>query len=327
MTTPNAPESAETVAPTCYRHPDRVTYVRCTRCDRPICPEDMIPAAVGFQCPDDVKAGNKGVRMPRTPFGGRAATGDPAIVTKVLLAINALALLASYADDTLRDHFLMDSGVYGNQLLIDGGIATGQWYRLVTAAFLHGSILHLLFNAYALWLFGPPLEAALGRARYLALYLLGAVSGVAASYAFSPLESRSLGASGAVFALFAAHIVVNRRMGRESSGLWALIAVNVALGFILDNVDWRAHAGGFVGGALAAAVIVYAPAAQRTVLQSAGLLALLVAALGLVTWRSVDILSSVGVSTSTSTVVGCEVRHPHNPATYLACVQNGHNGA
>lgn len=281
----------------------------------------MIPASVGFQCPDDVRAGNKGVRTPRTPFGGRAVTGDPAYVTKVLLGINVALLLLSYADDSINPRLWMTSGLaFGG-----GGIATGEWYRLVTAAFVHGSVLHLLFNAYALWLFGPPLEAAFGRVRYLALYLVGAVCGVAASYAFGALGGASLGASGAVFALFAAHLVVNRRLGRESSGLWALLAINVALGFIVDNVDWRAHAGGFVGGGVAAAALVYAPPARRVLLQAAGLVLVLLAALGLTTWRSVDAWSEVGFDTSVGAVLLCEVQHPSGDAPYVTCLQERRN--
>jgi membrane associated rhomboid family serine protease len=228
-------------------------------------------------------------------------------------------LLLTMSDSSVAPRFWMYSGgpgVAGFQ----AGLASGQWYRLVTAAFLHQNLLHLLFNMYALWLFGPPLEAALGRVRYAALYLLGAVSGVAASYAFSALGSASLGASGAVFALFAAHLVVNRRLGRESSGLWTLLAINVALGFVMNGVDWRAHAGGFVGGALASAALVYAPAARRGLVQGVALAAVLVAALGLTTWRTVDVLGQFGAHTDASTVAACEVRHPAGTEGFLQCV-------
>ena len=306
-------------APTCYRHPDRVTYVRCTRCDRPICTEDMIPAAVGFQCPDDVRAGARGTRAARTTFGSRLPTGDPAVVTKVLLGLNVLVFLAVKADVTLVPRLWLTSGVR----FAGGGVATGEWYRLLTSAFLHENLLHLLLNMYALWLFGPPLEAAFGRTRFAATYLLGGVTGAAASYAFGSLAGASLGASGAIFALFAAHIVVNRRLGRENSGLWALLAINVVFGFVVAGIDWRAHAGGFVGGLLAAAAVAYAPAAHRAAVQFSGLAVVLLLALGLVVWRSVDAVSQVGGSTSAGQVVACELQHPSGGSGYTTCVTGG----
>ncbi|RZS91240.1 membrane associated rhomboid family serine protease [Motilibacter rhizosphaerae] len=318
---PGQPVDPAAPPPTCYRHPDRVTYVRCTRCGRPICPEDMIPAAVGFQCPDDVRAGNRGVRVARTAFGGRAATGDPAVVTKVLLALNVLVLVLGHAKPSLVDDLLMYSGVGGG--VPTNGVATGEWYRLLTAAFLHQQLLHLLLNMYALWLFGPPLEAAFGRLRFAALYLSAALAGGAASYAFSPLSSGSLGASGAVFGLFAGHLVVNRRLGRENGGLWVLLAVNVVFGFTVADIDWRAHAGGFVGGLVAAAALAYAPRRGRQAAQAAGILLVVLVSLALTTWRSVDALDRVQVRASAADVVRCEVLHPAHAEAYFLCVGAG----
>lgn len=320
MTTPGPPATPPVAEPTCYRHPDRVTYVRCTRCDRPICSEDMIPAAVGFQCPDDVRAGNKGMRQPRAAFGGRAVTGDPGYVSRILIGINVAVYLLGFVVDDLRVRFFMigDNGtVYGGVL----GIPLGESYRLVTAAFLHGSLLHLLLNMFALFIFGPPLEATLGRARFAAVYMLGAVGGVAASWAFSPLGTGSLGASGAVFALFGAHLVVNRRMGRENGGLWTLLAINVVFGFVVANVDWRAHAGGFVAGLAATAAIAYAPRAGRTVVQWSGLALVLLVALGLSTWRTADVLSE-RTPVSVAEVASCQLRNPLGGSSFLVCLQS-----
>jgi membrane associated rhomboid family serine protease len=276
----------------------------------------MIPAAVGFQCPDDVRAGNRTVRAPRTTFGSRVATGDPAIVTKILLGLNLLVFVAVQADATLVGRLYLTSGV----VFAGGGVATGEWYRLLTSAFLHQNLVHLGLNMYALWLFGPPLEAAFGRARFTATYLLSALTGAAASYAFGSLAGASLGASGAIFGLFAAHLVVNRRLGRENGGLWALLAINAVFGFVVAGIDWRAHVGGFVGGALAAAAIAYAPSARRTLVQVAGLVVVLALAVGLVTWRTVDAVSRVGVATTASAVLECEVQHPSGGATFTGCL-------
>ena len=276
----------------------------------------MIPASVGFQCPEEMRAAARGARAARTIFGGRVAY-DPGYVTKILvgLCVAAFLLDAVAPDANLEQRFAMVVGYIGFGDAY--GVATGEWYRLVTAAFLHGSVLHLLFNMYALWLFGPNLEAAFGRIRYAALYLISAVGGCAASYAFSPVGTASVGASGAVFGLFAAQLVVSKRLRMDAGGLYALIAVNFLIGFIVPNVDWRAHAGGLVTGALVAAVLAYAPRPRRTAVQTAGLVVVLVAALGVTTWRSVDLLNA-----STPDVVRCEALHPGGGSAYLECVSS-----
>jgi membrane associated rhomboid family serine protease len=142
---------------------------------------------------------------------------------------------------------------------------------------------------YALYLFGPSLEAAFGRARFLALYLLSALGGSALSYAFSNPLQYSLGASGAVFGLFGAFFVVNRKLRRDTSGVLVLEAINFAFGFLARNIDWRAHLGGLITGTLAAAVLVYAPRARREVVQVVGLLLVLAAVVALVLWRTADL--------------------------------------
>jgi membrane associated rhomboid family serine protease len=139
------------------------------------------------------------------------------------------------------------------------------------------------------FLFGPPLEAALGRIRFTALYLLSALGGSAVSYAFNPPTSASLGASGAVFGLLAAFLVVNRRLGRDTSRVAVLLLVIFVYGVITPGVDWRAHLGGLVAGALAAAALAYAPRERRTLVQSAGLLLVLVVALAVVAARTLQL--------------------------------------
>ncbi len=108
--------------------------------------------------------------------------------------------------------------------------------------------MHLLLNMYALYLFGPPLEAALGRLRFIVLYLVSALGGSALSYAFSQPGDPSLGASGAVFGLLGAYLVVNRRLGRDTTSVMVLLAINFAYGFLVPRIDWRAHLGGLVAG-------------------------------------------------------------------------------
>jgi membrane associated rhomboid family serine protease len=272
-------------ATTCYRHPTREAHIRCARCNRRICPDCMINASVGFQCPECVREGNKDVRRARTVFGGRVSAAG--LVTKVLIGLNALAFLGQQVSASF-EHRFWEIGGPGFDPVLGGvvGVADGEYYRLLTSAFLHGGVLHIAVNMYALFLFGPPLEAALGRMRFAALYLLSALGGSALSYAFSNPGTPSLGASGAVFGLFGAFFVMNRRLRRETSGLLALVAVNFAFSFVVPNIDWRAHLGGLITGALAAVVLIYAPRTRRGVVQTAGLVVLLGLVCALVAWRT-----------------------------------------
>jgi membrane associated rhomboid family serine protease len=270
--------------PVCYRHPDRETYVRCTRCDRPICPDDMVPASVGFQCPDDAREGARSVRRPRTAFGGRVPD-SPAAVTRVLVGLNVLVFLATALGGTslllgggsspLYDYLALQPVAldYGGTTGVVPGVADGQWWRLVTSMFLHFGFLHVLLNMLALMQIGPLLESALGRGRFLALYLLSGVAGSTAVYVLGETVQRSAGASGAVFGLFAAAYVVERRRGSAAAGQYAvLLGVNLVLTFTIPNISILGHVGGLVGGALAALVLVGAPRGpRRTLLQSAGL--------------------------------------------------------
>ncbi|MEP6760509.1 MAG: rhomboid family intramembrane serine protease [Sporichthyaceae bacterium] len=280
----------ETERATCYRHPDREAHIRCVRCNRRICPDCMIDASVGFQCPECVREGNQGVRRARTVFGGRV-NGDPGYVTKALIGITAAVFLAQLVlGQEIDRHFWLIAGpgfdpVLGQQV----GVADGELYRLLTAAFLHGGFLHLALNMYALFLFGPPLEAALGRVRFSALYLVSALGGSALSYAFSNPGQPSLGASGAVFGLLGAFLVVNRKLGRDNAGVFVLLAINFAFGFIARNIDWRAHLGGLIAGVLCAAALVYAPPRRRPLVQALGLAGVLLAVVALVLWRTAQL--------------------------------------
>lgn len=259
----------------CYRHPGREAHIRCVRCERRICPDCMIPASVGFQCPECVRAGNKAVRQGRTVFGGRV-TNDPGWVSKVLIGINVVMYVLQLAlGNTFVHRLWLIRGPVVDPLLHEVvGVADGEYYRLLTSAFLHGGLIHLALNMYALYLFGPPVEAALGRVRFAALYLISALGGSAVSYAFALPAQPSLGASGAVFGLLGAFLVVNRRLGRDTSGVLVLLFINLAYGFLVPRIDWRAHVGGLIVGALCAAAIAYAPAkpaGRRTAVQVAGL--------------------------------------------------------
>ena len=274
-TTPPAGPAPGSDPAVCYRHPDRAAHIRCVRCERRICPECMIPASVGFQCPECVREGNKSVRQARTVFGGRVTT-DPGWVSKVLIGINVVVYVLQQTVSGFTFRF-ENIGIY---------VADGEYYRLLTAAFLHASILHIALNMYALYLFGPPVEAALGRVRFAALYLASALGGSALSYAFANPLVPSLGASGAVFGLLGAYLVLNRKLGRDTSGVMALLLINFVFGLIAPNIDWRAHLGGLITGSLCAAAIAYAPADRRTAVQVGGFVVIAVLVVAVILWRT-----------------------------------------
>ncbi|MEV4491335.1 rhomboid family intramembrane serine protease [Micromonospora coxensis] len=288
--------------PVCYRHADRETYVRCTRCDRPICPECMRDASVGHQCPECVNEGRRSVRPARTAFGGGAA-GRRGLVTRTLIALNLLMMVLSVASDGGGDS--MAGGGLGG--LLGGGtpltqwgavlaewpprfpvegIVTGEWYRLVTAMFLHYGLVHLLLNMWALWVLGRDLEALLGPLRFLALYLVAGLGGNVAAYLFSSPNSASAGASTAIFGLFAAVFVLMRRLGRDTSAIVPILVINLIFTFTVPGISIPGHIGGLVTGAAMGWVLAYAPRMRRSVFQSVGTAIILVALLGMALVRT-----------------------------------------
>ncbi|MFI8003870.1 rhomboid family intramembrane serine protease [Streptomyces sp. NPDC086010] len=259
--------------PTCYRHPERETGIRCTRCERPICPDCMIGASVGFQCPECVRQGSgtghhPAAARPRTLAGGGVAA-DPRLITKILIALNLIVFVVVWA----RPEFLDDLLLFGRATTDDPsagyeGVAEGQWYRLVTSMFLHVEVWHIAFNMLGLWWLGGPLEAALGRVRYLALYLLSGLAGGALTYLIAGPAQGSLGASGAVFGLLGATAVLMRRMNYDLRPVIALLVVNLIFTFNpWGRIAWQAHVGGLVAGALIAIAMIHAPRERRNLVQ------------------------------------------------------------
>lgn len=279
----------------CYRHPDRPTGITCTRCERPICPDCMVSASVGFQCPDCVRGGSgtghsAQATAPRTIAGGTIAA-DPRLITKILIGINAAVFLAVLASgDQLVGRLdligrAFDPGQFG---LV--GVAEGEWYRLVTAMFLHQAVPHIAFNMLSLWWLGPSLEAALGRTRYLALYLLSGLGGSALSYLLAAQNQPSLGASGAIFGLLGATAVLMRRLNQDMKPVLILLALNLAFTFLWPNISWQAHVGGLVVGAAVAYGMVHAPRARRTLVQALTCGAALLAVVVVVAVRTLQLL-------------------------------------
>jgi membrane associated rhomboid family serine protease len=275
MSNPPNQDQAQAAPPVCYRHPGRPTYVSCVRCGRPACPDCLRPAAVGHQCVECIRGGNRTVRRPVGMFGG--ALSARARVTQALVGLNIVLYLILLAHPSLASDWWMQ----GN------AVAGGQWYRLVTSAFLPGTgglgILDIAFNMWALLVVGPPMERQLGGARYLAVYLASAVGGSVSYYFLAPQGQPALGASGAIFGLFGAWFVIARRLGVDARGVVFLIAVNLALGFVVPYIAWQAHVGGLVTGAVLTAAYVYAPRRRRGATQLAATAAVLaILALGVI---------------------------------------------
>jgi membrane associated rhomboid family serine protease len=237
-------------------------------------------AAVGQQCVDCVQAAAGSVPPARTAAGGLLRDGAP-VVTYALMAVNIAVYILQMAIPRLVNRFA----------LIPGPVAAwGQYDRLLTSAFMHYGIVHILFNMYALYVLGPQLERHLGRMRFTALYLLSALGGSVVVYLFSPLNAATAGASGAIFGLFGATLVAARRLRLDVRSLIVLIVINLVITFTVPGISWQGHIGGLVTGALVAAAYLYAPRAQRNLVQagfSIGLLALFAV---LVSWRTNEIL-------------------------------------
>jgi membrane associated rhomboid family serine protease len=277
--------------PHCYRHPDRETYISCQRCSRPICPDCMTAASVGFQCPECIRAGRAQTPQARTSFGGRLTSGSP-IVTLSLIAINVVFFIIANASGGERSSF-----VYKMAMIPDAdfprqgieGVAQGSYWQLITSTFLHVQILHIAMNMIGLWIFGTFLEQQLGRWRYLSLYLLTGLAGSVSVYLLTPGVSISLGASGSVFGLFGAALLILLRQRRDVTQLLVLLALNLAISFTVSGVSWQAHVGGLIAGLLLGAGLAYAPRQRRTLVHAAVMGALLVICVALVVVRTAQL--------------------------------------
>jgi membrane associated rhomboid family serine protease len=265
MTEPVAP-------PVCYRHPDRETWIRCQRCDRPICPDCMKSAAVGFQCPSCVKEGARTTRSGRAPYGGKPSA-NPALTSIGLIVLNLAVWLSIRADSGLVDRLalLPRSAVRinpdGSRDVIEG-VSGGAYWQIATSVFSHVEVLHIAFNMLALYFLGPQLEAVLGRARFLAIYLLSGLAGSTAVMWLSHANGQTLGASGAIFGLMGALLVVGLKIRANVQQLVFWIGLNVVFTVTASSyISWQGHFGGLVGGSLLAGLVVYAPRQGRVAFQ------------------------------------------------------------
>jgi membrane associated rhomboid family serine protease len=252
--------------PACVRHPDRPTGLRCVRCERPACPDCLREASVGYQCVDCVAEGNKSIRPARNAAGVRQGRqgGRALVVVPVLIALNVLvfAITAVQAQSIVENQ---RSTLFAEGTLIPGSVAAGEFWRLVTSGFLHfgnyggyGPV-HLVFNMFALWVIGRDLEVALGRVRFLVVYVLALLGGSTAVMLFGDPMSSVAGASGAIYGLFGGIAVVVFRAKMNPAPVLTLLGINIFLSIALPGISLLGHLGGLVVGALAAAAMVYAP--------------------------------------------------------------------
>ncbi|MEX1038474.1 MAG: rhomboid family intramembrane serine protease [Acidimicrobiia bacterium] len=237
-------ESA-TAAPTCYRHPDRNTLLSCSRCGRPICSDCSVDAAVGQRCVECVKA--EGVQKV-IPTGSRrtATSAAPVTVTLVAVAVGFF-LLGMFG---FRDVLVIALAQ------VNAAVAVGEWWRIFTAALLHASVTHILFNMWALWVLGPQVERGVGVGPYLAMLIASAGVGGSIAFHFGGPFDIGVGASGAIFGLFGVWLnwALRRRntvQGRAIlSQMGFLLFINAAIPFLIPNISWQAHLGGLIAGFL-----------------------------------------------------------------------------
>jgi membrane associated rhomboid family serine protease len=242
--------------PTCYRHPNRETGLSCTECERPICTECLRMTPVGPRCPDHATTGRPTRRAPVQQRAMRRAsflqTGQP-IVTMALIGVNVLVYLITVAQGAGINS--PGGSLFEKWALFGPAVANGDWWRLLTAAFLHGSILHIGFNMFVLYVVGGAVESFMGPMRYLALYLVSGLAGSAGALVVNPTEV-TVGASGAIYGIFGALLIIEySQTGSLAGQAMTLIAINLALSFTIPGISWGGHVGGLIGGILATLAI------------------------------------------------------------------------
>ncbi|WP_280420415.1 rhomboid family intramembrane serine protease [Nocardia carnea] len=252
------PQQPSPPAQVCVRHTDRPTGLSCTRCGRPACPECLRPASVGQHCVDCVQAGRRSTPKVRTASGAVATRTATPFVTYVLIALNVVV----YAITAAQSRSLM-ANEQGSALFIDWvmyppAVAGGEWFRVLGSGFLHYGLIHLLLNMFALYVVGRDIELVLGRARYLAVYLISLLGGSAAVMLLAQ-DNLTAGASGAVYGLFGAITVILVRLRQNPNSMLILIGINVFISFSLPGISLWGHLGGLAAGTLATLGVMFLP--------------------------------------------------------------------
>jgi membrane associated rhomboid family serine protease len=251
----------------CYRHPDRETYVSCAECGRGICPDCMTFGPVGIRCPDHAGVAARPKRSASRSFRqtrGRA-TSTAAPATLALIAVNVAVYLATVAQGGRIDR--PQGALFVDGALIGALVGEGEWYRLITATFLHGGILHLLFNMVALWWIGSIVEESLGTVRYLLVYFVSGLAGSAGALLLTDPTAVTVGASGSVYGILGALLILEfLRTGSLAGPALTLIVLNLALTFTIPNISVGGHLGGLAGGIVATLAVAQFRYGRRALL-------------------------------------------------------------
>lgn len=272
---------------TCYRHPDRETGVSCSECGRGICPDCMVFLPVGIKCPEH-GGRPQGVAKLAQRVRGAGSGSEGGYVTKTLVALDVLVYLAALAQGGNING--TGGSIYQNGALFGPYVAQGDWWRLFTSAFLHYGPIHLGMNMLALWWFGPALESFLGRFRFLLLYVVSGLAGSAGALMLTPL-SPTVGASGAIFGILGAALVLERQGTYVFGGsVLGLIVINLAFTFFVPGISKGGHIGGLIGGGLGILALSrlgrgHAAYGRVGLLGVAGLVAIGVASVAIAYWR------------------------------------------
>lgn len=272
--------------PACARHPNRPTGLRCSRCDRPACPECLRPASVGQHCVDCVAEGRRTTRRPVT-ISGADANRQPFVVWTLVAANVAVFVVTVVQAQSLAN--LAPSSLYDDWVLTPVYARDGQWWQLVTAGFVHVNPIHILMNMVALYIIGRDLERVLGPLRFAAVYLLGVLGGDIAVFVFGQPDSPVAGASTGVFALMGGLLVVVYRLKLNPGQVIGLIVVNLVISVVIPGISLLGHVGGLVTGIAVTAGLIYAPADRRTMWQVGSVVAAVVVLVGLALVRAPSI--------------------------------------
>lgn len=263
----------------------------------------MTPGAVGFQCPECVHEGRKQTRQGVLPYGGERSR-DPRLTSMVLIAVNALVWVATIvfkgrainllaitpAGTCIQGNYIVSATqaqcLAGNLEWVPG-VGSGAWWQVLTSAFTHIEVWHIFVNMFSLWILGPQLEQVFGRLRFLAIYLVSAVAGSALIMWFAHPNQSTLGASGAIFGLLGAILLVAHKHGGAVQQILMILGINVVITVLGGSfISWQGHLGGFLGGAAVTAALMYLPKSQRARWQWPLVALILVVALALIAVRA-----------------------------------------
>ncbi|GMQ86666.1 MAG: rhomboid family intramembrane serine protease [Acidimicrobiia bacterium] len=246
-------DPTETSAPVCYRHPDRITGLSCSRCGKNICVECSNDAAVGQLCPECAASTDRHQVVRAGNLSGRASFSTAPVSFSILAVTVAIWVIGVVSP--VADRWLFQNLAQANFL-----VSVGEWWRIFTAALLHAplrssfGIFHIGFNMYLLYLLGPRMEQQVGSPAFGALYVAAAGTGGFVAYQFGDPFQISIGASGAIFGLVGAWLVASWKTRHTPGGramfnqLMFFVLLNAVLGFAISNISWRAHLGGLLAG-------------------------------------------------------------------------------